>query len=296
LAREPDSILGLTELINVELAMDNVDGAISRLQGILESNPDHRAAHDLLGIAYMNKQDFAAAEAEFQKQLAINPDSSVVYAQIAQARIRQGNQGRAVEVYQQGLGRLPNDTRLLAGLAGLYLRQGDLHNAAETYQKGLEHAPDNPQFVLGFAGVREREGRYEEAISTYEQFLEKQPDNILATNNLAALLSDHRDDEASLARARELAGKLRTSDQAPLLDTLGWVHYRVGEYDPAVEVLTRVVEKAPEVPVFNYHLGMALYKQGNAEAAKTYLSKAVDGTHTYDGVEEARRVLEELSQ
>jgi Flp pilus assembly protein TadD len=54
----------------------------------------------------------------------------------------------------------------------------------------------------------------------------------------------------------------------------------VGEYDPAVEVLTRVVEKAPEVPVFNYHLGMALYKQGNAEAAKTYLSKAVDGTHT----------------
>jgi uncharacterized protein HemY len=74
------------------------------------------------------------------------------------------------------------------------------------------------------------------------------------------------------------------------------VHYRVAEYDKAVEVLTGVVEKMPDVPVFNYHLGMAYYKQGNAEEAKAYLSKAVDEKHSYDGVDEARRVLEELSK
>ncbi|MDH3527431.1 MAG: tetratricopeptide repeat protein, partial [Gammaproteobacteria bacterium] len=101
-------------------------------------------------------------------------------------------------------------------------------------------------------------------------------------------------DEASLARAKELASKLAETNQPALLDTLGWVHYRMGEYDKAVEVLSGVVEKAPDIPVFNYHLGMAYHKQGNAAAAKQYLSKAVDEKHTYDGVEEARRVLQEL--
>ena len=102
--------------------------------------------------------------------------------------------------------------------------------------------------------------------------------------------------EASLARAKELASKLVKTDQPPLLDTRGWVHYRVGEYDKAVEVLTNVVKKAPDVAVFNYHLGMAYLKQGNGEAAKKYLSKAVDEKSAFAGVEEARQVLEELNR
>jgi Tfp pilus assembly protein PilF len=58
--------------------------------------------------------------------------------------------------------------------------------------------------------------------------------------------------------------------------------------------LTGVVEKAPDVPVFNYHLGMAYLKQGNKQAAKEYLSKAVGEKYTYTGIDEARKALAEL--
>ena len=76
LEREPDYILVLTELVNVEIASGDLDGAIRRLQAVIERDPEHRVAHDLLGIAYLQKEDFAAAEREFIKQSEINPDSS----------------------------------------------------------------------------------------------------------------------------------------------------------------------------------------------------------------------------
>jgi tetratricopeptide (TPR) repeat protein len=155
-------------------------------------------------------------------------------------------------------------------------------------------SPDNARYVLGYAQILEQQKHYDEAIATYEQFLEKTPDNVLATNNLAALLADHKQDEQSLKKAKELAEKLADSNQPALLDTVGWVDYRLGDYDGAVKVLSGVVEKAPDVPVFNYHLGMAYLKQGDKQAARTYLSKAVDKKYTYMGVDEARKALAEL--
>ena len=296
LKREPDSVLALTELVNTEIAMGDTDAAVKRLKTVLEENPGHRAAHDLLGIVYMAKQDFASAEQEFSRQLEVNDKSSIVYSQIAAARARQGNVEGAVQALKDGLAILPGDQRLILGLAGLYAGQGDLDSAANTYEQGIKADPENARFPLALAGVRERQRRFEEAITIYEQAHANNPDNLIVVNNLASLLSDHREDEQSLARAKELASKLAETNQPALLDTLGWVHYRLGEYEQAAEVLSGVVEKAPDVPVFRYHLGMTYYKQGDNRAAKEILSGAVAEVYNYGGVDEARRVYAEISE
>jgi Tfp pilus assembly protein PilF len=54
------------------------------------------------------------------------------------------------------------------------------------------------------------------------------------------------------------------------------------------------VEKDPGEPAFQYHLGMAYFKQGDKIAAREHLSKAIEGEASYDGVEEARSTLESL--
>ena len=169
-----------------------------------------------------------------------------------------------------------------------------MDKAAAVYTEALENSPDEPRYVLSLAGIRERQQQHEEAIKLYEGLLESKPDNLLATNNLAALLADHRTDEASLNQAKALADKLVDAKQPALQDTVGWVYYRVGDYNKAAEVLSAVVEAAPDVPVFRYHLGMAYYKQGDTRAAKEILSGAVAEELAYDGVEEARRVYAEI--
>ncbi|HZC68506.1 MAG TPA: tetratricopeptide repeat protein, partial [Nitrospirales bacterium] len=79
------------------------------------------------------------------------------------------------------------------------------------------------------------------------------------------------------------------------LDTLGWVYLKLGRGDEAVRILRQAVEKAPKQPVFNYHLGMAYFRGGEATPARLYLEKAVHAGKAFPGLEEARTVLTALN-
>ena len=136
--------------------------------------------------------------------------------------------------------------------------------------------------------------RREDAIKLYEKLLKTNPKAEPAINNLAALLLDYRTDKASWARALELAKTLETAENPAVLDTLGWAHYRNGQYAEAVSVLERVVAKAGQFPIFHYHLGMAYVATGNKVGAKQELKRAVDEAQSdYPGLEEARTHPEE---
>jgi Flp pilus assembly protein TadD len=88
--------------------------------------------------------------------------------------------------------------------------------------------------------------------------------------------------------------RLEETDQPAFLDTAGWVHYRKGDYTKAVEILQRVVEQSPEVPIFQYHLGMSYLKLGDKASASEHLTRATDGEFSYQGIEEARAALKDL--
>lgn len=259
LAKDAGKTTMLAEIVNTQVAAGQADQALARVEAILRDEPGHSSANDLLGVVHMARKDYKAAEGAFAKQLQINPNNATVYAQLSAAREQQGNQAGAVAAYEQGLGVLKDNVTLLVGLAGVY----------------------------------ERQANYEAAIGTYEKVLTKQADNAIAVNNLASLLADHRTDAQSLARAKELAVKLEPVQRPAMRDTVGWVYYRAGDYAKAVEVLEGVVNTAPKVPVFQYHLGMAYAKAGDKAKAKAALSKALElGDFAEAG--EARKALESL--
>jgi tetratricopeptide (TPR) repeat protein len=65
------------------------------------------------------------------------------------------------------------------------------------------------------------------------------PNSPVVANNLASLISTYRDDDDSLDQAYTIARRLRGTDVAPFADTYGWIAYRRGEYDVALEHLER---------------------------------------------------------
>lgn len=259
LARDAGKLAMLSEIVNTQVAAGQTDQALARLQAILREEPEHKAANDLIGVVQMARKEYGAAEDAFSRQIQINPNSGTVYGQLAAARELQGNTAGAVAAYEQGLGVLKDDVGLQMGLASLY----------------------------------ERQGNFEAAIERYEAILAAQPGNAIATNNLAALLTDHRDDPESLARAQALAVKLEPVQRPAIQDTVGWVYYRAGDYAKAVEVLEGVVNAAPKVGIFQYHLGMAYAKAGDKAKARNALSAALE-LGDFPGADEARKTLEGL--
>jgi tetratricopeptide (TPR) repeat protein len=141
----------------------------------------------------------------------------------------------------------------------------------------------------------EKKGSHDEAIGTYEIILEKNPDLDAAANNLAALLSDFRfDDPKMLERALELTARFQNSDNAFFLDTLGWIYYRMNEYDRSLSLIGKAAELQGDIPQIQYHLGMVLKALGKHDQARQALQKAVSSESGYPGIEEARATLSKL--
>jgi Tfp pilus assembly protein PilF len=179
-------------------------------------------------------------------------------------------------------------------LASVYVSENNMQQAISTLQDGVNANPDDGRLSITLATFIERNGDIDSAISQYEKILESKPDNLLANNNLAALLSDHKTDEISLKRAKELADKLKDVNQPVIQDTVGWVYYRTGNDTEAVEVLEKVVAAQPDVAVFNYHLGMAYYRTGNKAEARKYLEAALASDQDFKGRDEAEQTLNSL--
>ena len=185
-------------------------------------------------------------------------------------------------------------TQSYLSLAGIYANQNDLQQAISVLSDGANANPDDARLRLTLAGFYERAGDIESAIQQYETMLSKNPDNLLANNNMAALLSDHRTDQASLDRAKSIADKLKNVNQPVIQDTVGWVYYKTGNYADAVAMLEKVVAAQPNVGVFNFHLGMAYHKAGNDSEARKYLEAALASGKEFPGRAEAEEILKSI--
>lgn len=239
--KDPDSIDLLAELTDMEITLGKTDEAKARLGAILEKQPQHPAAHKFLAMVYLFEKQVDRAEKELLLQL------------------------------QQD----PADVAALLQLAGIQLGRGNINQAAAYYSKGLQLAPDNIEILTGLAGIRLAQRRYDDAITLYQQALAVQPDNAAVINNLAMILVDNKSDPASLSSALQLIQSAKQKEHPALQDTLGWIYYRMGEYDQARAALQKAVTRAPGIPTFHYHLAMVAIKQGNNELAKKHLQKAL---------------------
>ena len=147
-------------------------------------------------------------------------------------------------------------------------------------RNGRKHNPRDPSLALALAGLLEQDKRIDEAIAIYEEQVAATPNALIIVNNLASLLADHRGDQASLDRANHIAQRLRGVTIPHFKDTLGWIAYRRGEYQEALNQLKDAVTQLPDQPLIKYHLAMtyvALEQVDNAleqfNAAKALLKK-----------------------
>jgi len=238
----------------------------------------------------------AAAKRYLEQHIKNNPDQ--LNAQTLLSRLQAGS-GDMQGAEQTLKGALQKNEAWLPAYTGLASMQSDDIGAQiEIYEQGIEAIPGNQQLGLLLGTAYEREGRIDDAIEMYEGLLEQNPDMPAVVNNLAALVADYRqDDTAYLRKVLQLTEqqKLEESENPAFLDTVGWVQYRLGNYEVAVDLLEKAVEGAKQVPILHYHLGMAYKAAGNNYRAREELNIAISTAKSdFTGIEDAKAALEEL--
>ncbi len=199
------------------------------------------------------------------------------------ARLRGANVlhelGRRDEAYAE-LGKLQadaaaeEDARRDAYLLEAELRQKDRAPEAEmdAFARGLAAFPDDPALLYSRALAWERRDDIPRAEADLRRILAIEPDNVSALNALGYTLADRTD---RYAEALELIDRARAAepDNAAIIDSHGWVLYRLGRHQEALVQLRRAysMQKDAEIAA---HIAEVLWVLGRQDEARTWFEEA----------------------
>jgi Tfp pilus assembly protein PilF len=111
--------------------------------------------------------------------------------------------------------------------------------------------------------------------SLYEKALQLDPENALVNNNYAYSLSERG---LQLERALEMVKISLKADSlnSSYLDTIGWIYFKLGQYDLALKYIEEAIKVGGENAVMLEHLGDILFKQGSNAQALEMWKKALE--------------------
>lgn len=146
----------------------------------------------------------------------------------------------------------------------------------QVLNNALEHMPDEPDLLYARALVAERLNKIDLHEADLRKVLAKDPKNAHALNALGYTLADRttRYDEAHTLIKQALELK---PDDAYIMDSMGWVHYRMGNHAEAIKYLKRAFSIRNDAEI-SAHLGEVLWVTGDRAAAESVWREALKDT------------------
>jgi tetratricopeptide (TPR) repeat protein len=288
----PEKENGYLQSVPALLSQREFDKAIDLLRTGYEKTGDLQVLR--MGAMVQVSAGKASEAVAWLQSVGEKDNSEKVQLLLADAHHANKDNEAASQVLRDSIVQDITRTDSYIALAGVYSNANDSEQAVSVLEDGVKANPDDTKLAITLAGYYEMTGKIDSAIEQYEIILANKPDNLIANNNLASLLSDHRTDELSLKRAKDIADKLKNVNRAVILDTVGWVYVKTGNYTDAIAVLEKVIEAQPDTQIFNYHLGMAHHKAGNDAEARKYLEVALASDSDFKGRDVAEATLKSL--
>jgi tetratricopeptide (TPR) repeat protein len=156
--------------------------------------------------------------------------------------------------------------------ADLRQKNDDDPGELDALARGLSAYPDDNNILYARGLAWERRDRIDRAEADLRRVLVTDPSNTAALNALGYTLADRTD---RYTEALELIDRARAAqpDEPAILDSYGWVLYRMGRRDEALVQIRRAftLMKDPEIAA---HLGQLLWEQGNKDEARRYFDEA----------------------
>tara|TARA_B110001450_G_scaffold184685_1_gene172757 strand:+ start:3302 stop:5116 length:1815 start_codon:yes stop_codon:yes gene_type:complete len=241
------------------------DDALYHLGGIAESNSDLTTAVDYYRQVVDGSNFLAAAS----RTIVLLMDDNNLAA--AQKYLRET---RATAPNQIG--------RLYELEANLLISQDLPEQALEVLSRGIEQRPEDQNLLYARAMIAEQQGDFARAELDLRSIISLDASNAAAMNALGytMVLHTQRLDEAYDLIQRAYALQ---PDSAAIIDSMGWVLYKLGETDKALGYLMRAMEMMPD-PEIAAHLGEIHWVMGNRKLAFETWHRGLRKTPDHDNI------------
>ena len=242
------------------------DEAEGYLQELIERDSHVDSAHLNLGRIAEERNDPEGALVEYA---LVGPGSEYLPAQLRQADIliSHGRGAEASKKLASARGAQPDYAiQLYLIEAETLAANNQTDRAWNTLQQALKQYPDDLNLLYSRAMLAEKRNDLEQMERDLRAIIQREPDNAMALNALGYTLSDRTTRYAEAKALIQQAYDLSPDDPA-VLDSLGWVNYRLGNLDEAERLLRQALERFPDQEVAA-HLGEVLWANGKQREAK----------------------------
>ena len=259
--RDSANLPAVATLVSLYMREGKTQAAAARVSKLVEQNPQNADLHVLLGVAYLNLKDFDKSEAHVKQALALDPKAKDAYT-----------------LY-----------------ANVDLARGAFEQAKTHFRAAIAANPSGVINYLALATLYEKDGNWEEAKKLCEKARQVDNSSPIVANHLASLYLDHGGD-INVAVSLAQVAKQKMPESPATTDTLGWAYYKLGSTKAALAQLTESAKKAPRIPEYQYHLGMAYLADNRADLARQSLQAALSIDPRFPDASNARAALDKASK
>jgi Flp pilus assembly protein TadD len=279
--QQPDNVTTLYALGVLSTQLNDPSGAeryFTRFVDVLGRNPederDPSKALLILSQLAEERGDIKAAVGWLDK-LPEGDEKTVFGAQLRRAQLL--GKGGDVPAARRLLASMkPGDpvaqAQVLAAEAQVLRDAGQADQAFALMQDATRRFPKNPDLLYDFALLAEKTGRFDVMEGSLREVMRLAPDNHHAYNALGYSLAERN---VRLEEARTLVAKAlaMAPDDPFIMDSMGWVEYRLGNLEAAETQLRRAygLRRDPEIAV---HLGEVLWQRGKQADAQSLWREA----------------------
>lgn len=282
------------------LDADDLEGAKQQFAKVVKIDPDYAGGLYSLALLELETKQYKDGEKHLRQLLKQTPDDQNAYYYLGYAEYEQGNLDNALDWYlkvdtgdywSQALlraatimvesgntKRMQEHMRVLRQknpdqavnyyiIEGQVLTDAGLHDKAYAlYGDALGYSPDNEDLLYSRALAAEKLGKIDVAEADLRKILAGKPDDVRTLNALGYTLADRTD------RYQEALGYISKAfvqkpDDPAIIDSMGWVHYRLGDLEKALYYLKMAWEKNQDSEI-GAHLGEVLWMSGQHDEAR----------------------------
>ena len=267
-ARSPDDLRTLVVLGIAYLDVQNFARALETLQNAVRVGPESAEAHNWLGVALSGTSDLPGAVTAFRKAVALDPKYGRAWSNLGSTLAQSGDYAEAVGVFEKALGLEPNSAGAHLNL-GMALREtGELERALEHLGKVVANEPGNAVMQYELGQTLRQKGNLAAAVEAFEKAIELDPE---LREGYYALGVTLRQQSAAVGKpARPPAGPATTL-YASAQEAVGR-----GELGEARRLLGEALALDDRQAQLHNLLGFVLGQQGDLQAALDHLRRAVD--------------------
>ena len=264
LERDPENTELLSTAALLDFELEYYDEALSRFQQLIALGERLDEAHYYVGRIEMANDRYPEAIAAFA---SVGPSREFrdAKALAAQLLIDTAFASDIKTFFDDQRRAYPSAAEQLFLLEADSLRDWS-GESLKAYDRGLTAFPQSFSLLYGRAMVHESEGQLGAMEDDLRSILAQDPDHTATLNALGYTLTNHTQRYEEAADLIERALALSPRDPA-ILDSLGWVYYKLGQYSES-EALLREAHTAFPDPEVAAHLGEVLWVQGRQIEAR----------------------------